>query len=86
MQYRHDHAFMAGGEQLNSDDYFIAQEKKERRTKYEILKAKTDKYEDYQVTKTETQRVIQDFRTSKNKDTYNDGEATNLKVSDLKVL
>jgi len=75
-----------GVEYLNSDDYFIAQERKERSTKYEIIKAKKDKYEDYQVTKTEDQRVIQDLRTSKNKYAYNDGEATDLKVSDLKIL
>jgi len=30
--------------------------------------------------------VIQYFRTSKNKNAYNDGEATDIKVSDLKIL
>jgi len=78
--------YATGGEHLNSDDNFIAQERKERRTKYEILKEKKDKYEDYQVTKTEAQRVIQDCRNSKNKYAYNDGEATDIKILDLKIL
>ena len=78
--------YATGGEYLNSDDYFISQERKQRSTKIKELKTKKQDFEDKVKGNQDAQRVIQDFQEKKNKDAFNDQDAQALLVSDLKVL
>ena len=43
------HFHATGGEHLESDDYFISQERKQRRIKYDVLKDKKQEHEDKRI-------------------------------------
>ena len=75
-----------GGEYLNSDDYFISQERKQRHTKIEELKTRKQDYQEKLKGHEDAQRVIQDFQAKKNKDAFNDQDAQALLASELKIL
>jgi len=80
------HFHKTGGKYLNSDDYFISQERKQCRIKYGTLKDKKQEHEDKRIRYEEAQDLIQYFQEKKNKNAYNDIDAQVLLVSELKVL
>jgi len=75
-----------GVEYLNSDDYFISQERKQRCIYYDALKDKKEEHEDKRIQHKNAQSVIQDFQKKKNENSYNDIDMQALLLSELKVL
>ena len=75
-----------GGEFLNSDDYFISQERKQRHLRLQDVSNKKKVHIDCINQETEGKSVIENFQTVKYKDAYNDEHAKSLQLKDLKTL
>ena len=75
-----------GGEFLNSDDFFIAQERKTRTLKVKNLKAKKEEVDGKRALEAEAKTIIEDVQTKKGKDIYSEDGAKALTLSQLKVL
>ena len=78
--------YATGGEMLNSDDFFIAHERKERSEEAQRMKDRKKECTALNVHESEAKTVIEKLRVTKNKDAYTDEGAKALDVSGLKVL
>ena len=77
--------YATGGEMLNSDDFFIAEERKERTDLIKQLKTKKSDWIGKNEQELEGKAVIEKYRAL-NKDVYSDDGAKTLDVSSLKTL
>ena len=78
--------YATGGEMLNSDDFFIAEERKARK---EEAKRMSDKKEEVLVLnaqESEAKTVMEKLQTKKGKDAYTDDDAKALDLASLKIL
>ena len=75
-----------GGEFLNSDDFFISQERKKRQSKVNELEQLKKNWLAESKQEEECKRIIEFYKTSKQKDIFNSNDAKNIQVKDLKTL
>ena len=75
-----------GGEFMNSDDFFVAEEIKQRNGGLKILKTNKEQQENKKIRELESKAAIQNLLVDKNKDAYNEEGAKSLDSKGLKVL
>ena len=75
-----------GGEMINPDDYFIAEERKQRSIKVNELKIKKEEFEEQNTQESEAKTVINKLISTKGKDAYTEEGPKALDLESLKVL
>ena len=78
--------YATGGEMLNSDDFFITEERKERNDLIKKLEMKKAHWLPKSTLEQEAKTVIEKYRTTKNKDMYSQEGAKALDALSLKIL
>ena len=78
--------YATGGEMLNSDDYFIAEERKQRSVAVNKLKTKKEQYQEQIIQESEAKAVINKLISTKGKDAYTEEGAKALDGASLKIL
>ena len=78
--------YATGGEMLNSDDFFIAEERKARQEEAKRMSDKKEEVLALNAQESEAKTVIEKLQAKKGKDAYTDDGAKALDVASLKIL
>ena len=78
--------YATGGEMLNSDDFFIAEERKQRDIEVKKLEIKKEKFEEQLKQESKSKTVINKLRSVKEQYAYSEEGSKSLDVASLKVL